>query len=119
MQKWVTEDWGFELTVTEGKAGHCRLGLEEGDKFIFSYECPAGMCPKTMAQLYTWCEVCLLYTSDAADDLRCVDLCGRRIIKKKILVLPMELQVDNTRLRQQTVHRLERPRDMWEIKRKR
>ena len=26
---------------------------------------------------------CLLYTSDAADDLLCVDLCGRRIIKKK------------------------------------
>ena len=29
----------------------------------------------------TW--TCLLYTSDAADDLRCVDLGGRRIIKKK------------------------------------
>mgnify|MGYP007068777700 CR=1 FL=1 len=28
--------------------------------------------------LYT----CLLYTSDAADDLLCVDLGGRRIIKK-------------------------------------
>ena len=27
--------------------------------------------------------VCLLYTSDAADDLLCVDLGGRRIIKKK------------------------------------
>ena len=27
---------------------------------------------------------CLLYTSDAADDLPCVDLGGRRIIKKKI-----------------------------------
>ena len=27
---------------------------------------------------------CLLYTSDAADDLSCVDLGGRRIIKKKI-----------------------------------
>ena len=26
---------------------------------------------------------CLLYTSDAADDLLCVDLCGGRIIKKK------------------------------------
>src|SRR5659263_98233 len=26
---------------------------------------------------------CLLYTSDAADDLLCVDLGGRRIIKKK------------------------------------
>ena len=27
-------------------------------------------------------KVCLLYTSDAADDLLCVDLGGRRIIKK-------------------------------------
>ena len=29
-------------------------------------------------------ESCLLYTSDAADEDRSVDLCGRRIIKKKI-----------------------------------
>src|SRR5665213_2099381 len=28
-------------------------------------------------------DICLLYTSDAADDLLCVDLGGRRIIKKK------------------------------------
>ena len=27
---------------------------------------------------------CLLYTSDAADDMQCVDLGGRRIIKKSI-----------------------------------
>ena len=26
---------------------------------------------------------CLLYTSDAADDMQCVDLGGRRIIKKE------------------------------------
>ena len=30
------------------------------------------------------CKGCLLYTSDAADDMQCVDLGGRRIIKKKI-----------------------------------
>src|SRR5450756_3149205 len=30
-----------------------------------------------------WSKDCLLYTSDAADDLLCVDLGGRRIIKKK------------------------------------
>src|SRR5680860_1838137 len=30
-----------------------------------------------------WLKACLLYTSDAADDLLCVDLGGRRIIKKK------------------------------------
>ena len=28
-------------------------------------------------------ESCLLYTSDAADDMQCVDLGGRRIIKKR------------------------------------
>ena len=31
----------------------------------------------------TLATICLLYTSDAADDLLCVDLGGRRIIKKK------------------------------------
>ena len=31
------------------------------------------------------CGSCLLYTSDAADDLLCVDLGGRRIIKKKTI----------------------------------
>ena len=31
--------------------------------------------------------VCLLYTSDAADDMQCVDLGGRRIIKKRVLVV--------------------------------
>ena len=31
--------------------------------------------------IYIW--GCLLYTSDAADDMQCVDLGGRRIIKKK------------------------------------
>ena len=29
-------------------------------------------------------ETCLLYTSDAADDMWCVYIGGRRIIKKKI-----------------------------------
>ena len=28
---------------------------------------------------------CLLYTSDAADDMQCVDLGGRRIIKKALV----------------------------------
>ena len=34
---------------------------------------------------------CLLYTSDAADDLLCVDLGGRRIIKKKTYHNPLTL----------------------------
>eukprot|EP00657_Telonema_sp_P-1_P006831 TRINITY_DN26286_c0_g1_i1.p1 TRINITY_DN26286_c0_g1~~TRINITY_DN26286_c0_g1_i1.p1 ORF type:complete len:117 (+),score=47.30 TRINITY_DN26286_c0_g1_i1:176-526(+) len=59
-------------------------------------------CTPTDARIASWLEVlpkhytsqtevlefadnylCLLYTSDAADDLLCVDLGGRRIIKKK------------------------------------
>ena len=44
---------------------------------------------------------CLLYTSDAADDLLCVDLGGRRIIKKKKQKKAHETQnyliVSNTR----------------------
>src|SRR5450756_1029647 len=35
------------------------------------------------ARLLSRAQICLLYTSDAADDLLCVDLGGRRIIKKK------------------------------------
>ena len=31
---------------------------------------------------------CLLYTSDAADDMQCVDLGGRRIIKKPHYQVP-------------------------------
>ena len=33
--------------------------------------------------LQSYAHICLLYTSDAADDLLCGDLGGRRIIKKK------------------------------------
>src|SRR5450756_3250231 len=38
-----------------------------------------GWCVGAYAE---YASVCLLYTSDAADDLLCVDLGGRRIIKK-------------------------------------
>src|SRR5450756_1193055 len=49
---------------------------------------PAGMSQMAArydlrARSYARCWACLLYTSDAADDLLCVDLGGRRIIKKK------------------------------------
>ena len=37
----------------------------------------------TRTALYAALGGCLLYTSDAADDMQCVDLGGRRIIKKK------------------------------------
>ena len=34
-------------------------------------------------EIFEWTNTCLLYTSDAADDLRCVEFGGCRIIKKK------------------------------------
>ena len=39
---------------------------------------------------------CLLYTSDAADDMQCVDLGGRRIIKKRA-VCTQELTEESSR----------------------
>ena len=38
-------------------------------------------------------QCCLLYTSDAADDLRCVELGGRRILQKKKHVIPLRHNV--------------------------
>ena len=57
MQKWVTEDWKFELIAVEGRAQDCRLGIEQGDRFAFTYGCPEGLCPRVMSEIYTWCEV--------------------------------------------------------------
>ena len=37
---------------------------------------------KKILKLIAKDKTCLLYTSDAADDMQCVDLGGRRIIKK-------------------------------------
>ena len=43
-----------------------------------------GDCLENFLRAAEWMyRTCLLYTSDAADDLLCVDLGGRRIIKKK------------------------------------
>jgi len=57
MKRWLEEEWTFEIEVMEGEACHCRMGLETGDRFECTYECPAGFCPKTMHQLHTLCEI--------------------------------------------------------------
>ena len=44
---------------------------------------PMATMLKRIVAVVTNCYVCLLYTSDAADDLLCVGLGGRRILKKK------------------------------------
>lgn len=57
MRPWIREDWEFTLTVLHGEPAGCRIGLEAGDVFVFRYALPAGMCPKTVPQLHTLCEI--------------------------------------------------------------
>ena len=53
--------------------------MSPDDRVQLFDELPAKVVRKFLSAL----SPCLLYTSDAADDLLCVDLGGRRIIKKK------------------------------------
>src|SRR5680860_1900979 len=55
--------------------------ISRTDVNIITFNCS----PKPFDEYIVRCtaSTCLLYTSDAADDLLCVDLGGRRIIKKK------------------------------------
>src|SRR5680860_544781 len=69
------------LIASRIKDGATTLGLAGGNTPKATYE-------QLRHQDIPWDRVvawlpCLLYTSDAADDLLCVDLGGRRIIKKK------------------------------------
>ena len=58
-------------------------------------------------------QICLLYTSDAADDLLCVDLGGRRILKKKkqtiskLKFLPIQKELTKADISQLNSTRLE------------
>ena len=57
MHPWIRENWEFTLTVLRGEASSCRIGLEAGDTFTFQYALPADLCPKTVPQLHTLCEI--------------------------------------------------------------
>ena len=46
-------------------------------KILCIADCEFAVCSQSF-------HPCLLYTSDAADDMQCVDLGGRRIIKKQM-----------------------------------
>src|SRR5450756_1204241 len=78
---------GVEEALTRHVAEHVGVVVEredvgDGDALRARHAVPAGRA-RDGAELAV--EVCLLYTSDAADDLLCVDLGVRRIIKKKRL----------------------------------
>eukprot|EP00657_Telonema_sp_P-1_P010098 TRINITY_DN438_c0_g1_i4.p1 TRINITY_DN438_c0_g1~~TRINITY_DN438_c0_g1_i4.p1 ORF type:complete len:126 (+),score=38.38 TRINITY_DN438_c0_g1_i4:144-521(+) len=65
------------------------MGYEAGDRIALIAETSANFvcffvgCQYASVLPVLCVDTCLLYTSDAADDLLCVDLGGRRIIKKK------------------------------------
>ena len=97
MRKWIVEDWAFELTVTEGQAEHCRLGLEKGDRFSFEYGCPADFCPRAMIEVFTWCEV-----------IRCGgDFTARGSKEKYALEFPCPCSCLTFRLEAKPIHREE------------
>src|SRR5680860_1874545 len=86
-------DYIIKLRWTNGfKCGKCGCGeyyvnnrkvIECGGCGNQSSATSGTILHGTRKPLLLWFHVCLLYTSDAADDLLCVDLGGRRIIKKK------------------------------------
>eukprot|EP00831_Metopus_contortus_P076296 TRINITY_DN70370_c0_g1_i1.p1 TRINITY_DN70370_c0_g1~~TRINITY_DN70370_c0_g1_i1.p1 ORF type:complete len:168 (-),score=31.75 TRINITY_DN70370_c0_g1_i1:12-515(-) len=59
----------------------CHSCFIENIMLIFSFLPMSFLFVRQMVMIYLI--PCLLYTSDAADDTPCVDLGGRRIIKKK------------------------------------
>src|SRR5450756_2172747 len=70
--------YSFHLLLKESEFSITKMdeSAEQLGAYLGSYE----IIQKTRTMLANHC---LLYTSDAADDLLCVDLGGRRIIKKK------------------------------------
>ena len=64
-------------------AGPDHRALRTLERRLYHIMSISGMIERTVPELVEDATVCLLYTSDAADDMQCVDLGGRRIIKKK------------------------------------
>ena len=71
-----------EIIVREGEPSRYFYAILQGEVQIYQMDKPIRiLTDQDVFGLENY--YCLLYTSDAADDLLCVDLGGRRIIKKK------------------------------------
>ena len=86
----AARDLGLSGVVARASGIALDVRAAQSDNFFATYPVPHqtqsnGDCWARMCQRMQEAEAstCLLYTSDAADDLLCVDLGGRRIIKKK------------------------------------
>eukprot|EP00831_Metopus_contortus_P070678 TRINITY_DN6455_c0_g1_i2.p3 TRINITY_DN6455_c0_g1~~TRINITY_DN6455_c0_g1_i2.p3 ORF type:complete len:173 (-),score=14.94 TRINITY_DN6455_c0_g1_i2:34-552(-) len=80
-----TEGYGWLYEVSNATLKESIRDLDKGYKNFFN---GSGFPKfksrkKSEPKFYSRYDNCLLYTSDAADDTPCVDLGGRRIIKKK------------------------------------
>ena len=75
MRKWYPQDWHFKIEVDQvGKdnvAEECRLGLEPGDTFEWTYETPAGFCPTSFIKVFP-----ALKAVRCEGDLRCLGGAG-------------------------------------------
>src|SRR5450756_1724124 len=86
----VSEHRVIAVSAYQGNVDHVRVLVHfgAGGARGIVRECPYSVKDRCMWKLavanYAIDVLCLLYTSDAADDLLCVDLGGRCIIKKKI-----------------------------------
>eukprot|EP00657_Telonema_sp_P-1_P005999 TRINITY_DN23907_c0_g1_i1.p1 TRINITY_DN23907_c0_g1~~TRINITY_DN23907_c0_g1_i1.p1 ORF type:complete len:128 (+),score=55.12 TRINITY_DN23907_c0_g1_i1:122-505(+) len=97
----LTEAVGLLGVLEEMNGDVCGTGsgglMEKASNLVFvedaevpeQFMCPIKCdvmdepCTASDGHVYERFYICLLYTSDAADDLLCVDLGGRRRIKKK------------------------------------
>ena len=71
-------DWDLD-----GSADHVGLVVGTDGSRVYTVEGNSGDACKIKSYSLSYECICLLYTSDAADDLLCVDLGGRRIHNKK------------------------------------
>ena len=72
------------LTLIDGNLRRqLTQALPQSAPSFFFVDVPSGDVERFNAFIKQHGGTCLLYTSDAADDLLCVDLGGRRIIQKK------------------------------------
>ena len=79
----LTGDWTSEYQFGPIKESMTANIKQIGSNLIGSYIVKPSEGAEYSGIIFGAVDGCLLYTSDAADDLLCVDLGGRRIIKKK------------------------------------
>ena len=78
---YAAKNFGAERGVGEGETGDS-YAIPTKDENLQTL--PLSAVEAAIVRFINQARGCLLYTSDAADDMQCVDLGGRRIIKKRV-----------------------------------